>query len=482
MAVSLYTVRVVLAVLGAEDYGIYNVVAGVVVLFGFVNGAMASGTQRFLNFYLGRGDTERVRETYSASLVIHAIIALVFVVLAETVGLWFVGSKLNIPEGRHGAAMAAYQLATVTSILNILRVPYNAVIIAYERMDFFAYISIIEAVLKLAVVFLLRLGSADRLILYAALLAAVSAAILLAYGLFCKKNFEAARFMRVRNAPLVREMTAFSGWSLFGAAANVSCSQGTNIVLNVFTNVTVNAAMGIANQVNAAVYSFVSNFQTAFNPQIVKSWAAGDGEGFRRLLIRSSKYSFFLLWLIVLPLYVNADIVLLLWLGEVPEYAVQFVRLTLVWSLIESINGLLYMAINAAGRIKLYQIIIGCINILNVPLTIFAFSLGFAPEWLLYIRIGVNVIALGFRVVFCRRMVCLPVQQFFAESVFRPLLIVFVSSAMTIIAEKNIQGPYVSLFITSIVSLVSTSLLVFFVGMGRSERISVFARISGKFR
>ena len=472
MAVSLYTVRVVLNVLGAEDYGIYNVVAGVVVLFGFVNSAMASGTQRFLNFYLGRGDTERVRETYSASLVIHAIIALVFVMLAETAGLWFVGSKLNIPEGRHGAAMAAYQLATVTSILNILRVPYNAVIIAYERMDFFAGVSILEAVLKLAVVFLLRLGSADRLILYAALLAAVSAVILLAYWLFCKKNFEAARFMRVRNAPLVREMTAFSGWSLFGAAANVSCSQGTNIVLNVFTNVTVNAAMGIANQVNTAVYSFVSNFQTAFNPQIVKSWAEENRKYFIDLICGASKVAFFLLTFLAVPLLVNCEFVLSVWLGDVPEHSVRFVQLILVWSLIDSWNGPLYMSIQATGNIRKYQVLISLFIFMNLPLTIAAFLLGASPEWILVIRIATNLFNTVWRVFFLHPRIGLPRRRFAFGVLLRCSLVFAASLELTLLFGGLFYGGTVRFFMTCVFSVFLNAALIMAFGLSGQERKS----------
>ena len=356
LLVSLYTVRVVLNTLGAEDYGIYNVVAGVVVLFSFVNNAMATATQRFLNYSLGENDKKKTQEVYSASLIVHLGIAAIFVLLAETVGLWFVSNKLNIPEARRAATAIVYQFTIITTVFNILRVPYNAVIIAYEKMSFFAWLSILESLLKLAIVFLLVLSGIDRLVFYAFLMTAVALIILCFYKLYCNRTFEIARYSKVTDISLVKKILSFSGWSLFGAVANVANSQGTNIVLNMFTNVTVNAAMGIANQVNSAVYSFVGNFQTAFNPQIVKSYAEGKKEYFIDLVFRTAKVSFLLLNFMVVPLLLNAEIVLHIWLKSIPEYTIHFVQLILIWSLIDSWNGPLWMSVQATGNIRKYQI------------------------------------------------------------------------------------------------------------------------------
>lgn len=397
---------------------------------------------------------------------------MVFILLAETAGLWFLNAKLNIPAGRGAAAFWCYQAAVLATTAGIIRVPYNAVIIAYERMSFFAGLSVVEALLKLAVVFLLVVSPFDKLVAYSFLLAAVALLILAVYKLYCGRNFESARYKKSDDKGLGKELVSFSGWSLFGAAANVANSQGTNIVLNIFTDVTV----------NAAVYSFVSNFQTAFNPQIVKSWAVGEEKSFRRLLVRSAKFSFFLLWLIVLPLYVNAKFVLSLWLGNVPNHTVSFVRLILVWSLVESVNGPLFMAVQAAGKIRLYQVVIGAINLLNLPLTIIAFSIGASPEWLLYIRIVLNVGALVFRIVFCRRMIALPARLFFLESIFKPFLIALSSFALTIIVGKSVRGLWTPLVTTCAVSFLASSVLVLFVGMDKSERAAIFSKATGRFR
>lgn len=430
MLVSLYTVRVVLAELGAEDYGIYNVVAGAVVLFTFVNNAMASATQRFLSFSLGKGDLEQTREAFTAGFAIHLAIALLFVLAAETAGLWFVESTLNIPEARKSAASAVYQFTIAATVFNIIRVPYHALIIAHERMGFFAGVSVVEVALKIAVAFLLAVSPVDKLAFYAFLLAAVALVILLCYIAFCMSSFASARLKKPRDKKLAREMISFSGWSLFGATADMANSQGTNIVLNLFTNVTVSAAMGIANQVNAAVYSFVSNFQTAFNPQIVKSWAAGDQSVFFHLIYLTSKVSFFLLWFFALPLYLNAELILSLWLNEVPAYSVEFVRLILLCSLVDCLNGPLWMSVQAVGDIKFYQIFVSVLIALNLPFTALAFSFGASPEWLLYIRLFLLAVTTVWRVFYLRKKIRLPARHFFSGILLRCAFVLFVSFAL----------------------------------------------------
>lgn len=471
LLVSLYTVRVVLNTLGAEDYGIYNVVAGVVVLFSFVNNAMATATQRFLNYSLGENDKKKTQEVYSASLIVHLGIAAIFVLLAETVGLWFVSNKLNIPEARRAATAIVYQFTIITTVFNILRVPYNAVIIAYEKMSFFAWLSILESLLKLAIVFLLVLSGIDRLVFYAFLMTAVALIILCFYKLYCNRTFEIARYSKVTDISLVKKILSFSGWSLFGAVANVANSQGTNIVLNMFTNVTVNAAMGIANQVNSAVYSFVGNFQTAFNPQIVKSYASNDSGYFINLVCRTSKFSFFLLFFIAFPLYVNAEFILTIWLKNVPEFTVPFVRLILIWSLIEAINGPLFMAIQSTGKIKIYQLIVGMINLSNIPLLIFSFSVGGGPLWLMYIKISLNLFALVFRIYLCYKLIGLPVKRFVLDSLFRPFL-VCILSVICLLFCKQVLVFFKGLsfvFVTTIACFIFTCISIFIFGMTKTE-------------
>ena len=480
MLVSLYTVRVVLNTLGAENYGIYNVVAGVVVLFSFVNNAMATSVQRFLNFYLGKNDTEKTRNVYSASLVIHGIICLIFTVLAETVGLWFVNAKLNIPTGRSNAAFWCYQTAVITTLANIMRVPYNAVIIAYEKMSFFAGLSIVEAVLKLSVVFLLKITHLDKLVFYSFLLTGVSFVILAIYKFYCNKNFEIAHYRKNQDKGLGKELVSFSGWSLFGAVANVANTQGTNIVLNIFTNVTVNAAMGIANQVNAAVYSFVSNFQTAFNPQLVKNYAAGEKKELNQLIFRASKFSFLLLWLIVLPLSLNLETVLTLWLKNVPEYSVVFVQLILICSLVDCMTYPIAVAVQASGNIKFYQIIISCFIFANLPLSILFRFWGMSPYSVLFIRFFLCLFILVFRVLYLNFSQSFSVKNFIFQVLLRCAVIVAISFFITKLLTSHFSG--LGYFICScLFSVFSIIVLSFPILFTPEERKYAFSFIR-KFR
>ena len=480
MAVALYTVRAVLAALGAEDYGIYNVVAGVTVMFTFVNNAMASGTQRFLNFFLGKNDMERTNQVYSASLLIHFVVALMFVIVAESAGRWFVGRKLNIPDGRQDAAMTVYQITILTTVFSILRVPYYATVIAYEKMGFFAMLSIFEAFLKLAVVFLLHSSSFDRLVFYAFLLMMVALVITLVYKVYCNRMFPIANYRKLRDAGFVKEQLSFSGWSLFGAVANVANSQGTNIVLNMFTNVTMNAAMGIANQVNAAVYSFVSNFQTAFNPQIVKSWAEGNRKYFIDLICGASKVSFFLLTFLTVPLLVNCEFVLSVWLNDVPEYSVRFVQLILIWALIDSWNGPLWMAVHATGKIKKHEIIASVFTFSNLPIVILFFLFDARPEWVLGIRICVACAITVWRVFFLEKMIQISKCYFVFQVLFRSLSVFLSSLILTNMFAKVFTNGMLRLFVTCSLSIFFTLILIIFIGVSKYERHWCYRFIKNK--
>ncbi len=482
MLVSLYTVRVVLATLGAQDYGIYNVVAGVVVLFSFVNNTMAISTQRFLNFCLGKNDFKKTQQTFSASLVIHLALALIFVLLAESVGLWFVNSRLNIPPERHPASLWCYQLSVMTTVFNVLRVPYNAMIIAYEKMSFFAGMSIIEASLKLVAVYLLLIATADKLVVYSVLLTFLSIIILLCHKIYCSKKFESTHFHKVQDVSLVKELLGFSGWSLLGATANVANQQGTNIALNLFTNVTVNAAMGIANQVNSAVYSFVSNFQTAFNPQLVKSYAAGDYKNFHSLIIRSAKVSFYLLSLMVIPLYINCEYVLHLWLGIVPEHGVNFVRLILVWSLVDSVNAPLWMAMQAAGNIRKYQIIVSVLIFVNLPLSIVALTFNAPAEYVLVIRIVMAVIITVWRILFLGGRINLPMKGFLVGVLCRCSCVFFIALFLSLCISSRSAAGFGGLLVSCLGSVIVNLVTISLIGMTRSERGMVRNFIGSRYR
>lgn len=484
MLVSLYTVRVVLNVLGAEDYGIYNVVAGVVVLFSFVNNAMASSVQRYLTFFIGKNDAEKTQDVFSKSLVIHILICLILILLAETVGVWFLNTKLNIPAERSAAAFWCYQAAVITTLINIIRVPYNAVIIAYEKMSFFAWLGVIEAILKLAIVFLLIISPFDKLVAYSLLLTFVALVILAVYTLYCKRNFETAHYKKSSDKKLGKELISFSGWSLFGAAANVANNQGMNILLNLFTNVVVNAAMGIANQVNTAVYSFVGNFQTSFNPPLVKNYSSGNRNEFLKLLNRSSKWSFYLLWFITLPVFINCNYLLFLWLKNIPDYAISFVRLVLVLSLIDVFNNPLYTSINAFGNIKFYTLVISVFKFFPFLIVFILFKCGFPPEIVFYSQILCSFVVNTWRILYVNKKININLWNYLIDVILRCVLIVLITLPFSVFFHHflcNTQS-FSSLILSCLQTCSLNILVLYFIGFSKSERQYFIQLLKKKIR
>ena len=472
MSVSLFTSRIILQTLGVEDFGIYSVVGGVVVLFSFLNAAMSSATQRFLNFELGRGDAVQTARVFSMSMSVHFCIAGAVLVLAETLGLWFLNTQLNIPAGRMVAANWVYQFSIASTLLGIMLVPYNATIIAYERMGFYALMSVATAFLRLGIVFLLVFGNADKLILYAGLVLAVSVLTQIVHVAYCRRAFpQTARYTPFRDKKLFRELVSFSGWSLFGGVADIANSQGINMVINVFCGVAANAAMGIANQVNGAVYQFISNFQTAFNPQLVKSYATGDNARFINLIFRASKFSFFLALLPMLPVAANADFILYLWLGNVPEYVVEFAELTLAHSLVSSLAAPLWMSVQATGKIRNYQLIVGALTLANLPLAYAVLRLGFSPACALGVRVGMHVATCIWRVFYLRGKISLPARKFLVQVCGRAVLVIAFSAgaarlAFLVFPERGVA----QLIASSLCAIVALGIAILLFGLDKSER------------
>ena len=325
MVVSLYTSRVVLNALGVEDFGIYNVVGGVVAMFTVISGSLSAAISRFITFELGKGDGEGLKNTFSAAVTIQLLLSLVIVLLIESVGVWFLNAKMTIPADRLAAANWVLQFSIVTFVINLVSVPYNATIIAHERMSAFAYISIFEAVGKLAVAFLITVSPIDRLVFYAVLMCAVAVSVRLMYGRYCKRHFTECTYRFRWDKELLRRMSGFAGWNFIGAASAVLRDQGGNIVINLFAGPAVNAARGISVQVNNAVTGFVQNFMTALNPQITKSYASGDRDYMMTLIYQGARLSFYMLLLLSLPVLVNTHYILGLWLKTVPGHTVLFV-------------------------------------------------------------------------------------------------------------------------------------------------------------
>ncbi len=476
MIVTLYTSRIVLNTLGIDDFGIYNIIGGVIILFAFLNVAMSNTTQRFLSFDLGRNDMEQLKKTFSMSMTAHISIAVILFLLSETVGLWFINTQLNIPYERMNAANWVYQFSILTFIFQIIRVPYNASIIAYERMSFYAYISIIEVILKLAVVFLLQQGGFDKLIFYSVLLFIVSIIILYAYKFYCNKKFTISKYIFFWDGNLYKNIMSFSGWSLMGSVASISSSQGINILINIFFGVAVNAAMGIANQVNGALNSFVVNFQTAFKPQIVKSYAEGDKKYLTQLILQTSKFSFFLLFIVSIPILINTDFVLKLWLKQVPEYAVEFCQLIIVYSLMESISGPLWMSVQATGNIRNYQIIISLLFILNLPVSYVFLKLGYNPPVVMFVKIIVDAIVLSTRIIFLKSLLKVSVKQFLQEVFLKIILVVSIVIPISILVKTKFDG-WIQVIITTSVSILLTALGIYWIGMRKNERTFIKSAI-----
>jgi O-antigen/teichoic acid export membrane protein len=470
MLVSLYTSRVILNTLGVEDYGIFNVVGGVVTMFAFFNSAMSSATQRFLSFEIGKGDFIQLRKTFNATQIIHIGIAILIFILAETIGLWFVKTYLVIPPERLEAAIWVYHFSVLSFMVSVIQIPYNATIIAHERMNVYAYVSIIEVLLKLLIVFMLTWITYDKLKLYGILHFSVVFLIAAIYGIYTRKNFEESKFEIVRDKKTYKTLVSYSGWSLFGNIAGVAQGQGINIILNMFYGPVVNAARGVAMQVQGAVNSFVSNFQMAVKPQIIKYYAVNEKEYMTSLIIQSSKYSFYLLFLLSIPIILEVDQILKLWLVNVPSYAPIFTILVLVIVLVTSISGPLMTAVQATGKIAVYQAVIGTLLFMTFPISYFFLKIGYPPEVTLYITIVIEVIALIFRFYFLKRLINFPVFHFIKDVIIRNISVILLSVFVPLIVKKLLDENLWRLLIIVCVSLIWGLIVIYFAGLNRSEQ------------
>lgn len=470
MAVSLYTSRIVLNTLGVEDFGIYNVVGGFVTMFGFLNSAMASATQRFLSFEIGRKDLIQLRNVFSMSVNIHFIIAFVILLLAETIGLWFVNTQLTIPPERMIAAQWVYQFSILALMVNIVSVPYNAIIIAHERMNVFAWVSILEVSLKLLIVFMLVWFGFDKLKLYAVLVFGVALVIRLIYGFYCSYNFRESKFRYYWDKPLFKTLINYAGWNLWGSIAGILYGQGVNILLNIFFGPIVNAARGIAYQVRGAVNQFVFNFQMAMRPQIIKSYASNDLKYMHQLIYQGAKYSFFLLLALSLPILLETEIILKLWLKIVPEYTVIFTQLIIINILIDSISGPLMTAAQASGKIKLYQGVVGGLLMLNLPISYLFLKLGHQPEVTLYISIIMSIVALIVRLKIVSQLVNLSITDYIKNVIFPIIPVIILSFIIPYVIINLITENFIRLLITGFSSITCTFITIYLFGLRKDEK------------
>lgn len=477
MAVSLYTSRVVLNTLGFEDFGLYNVVGGFIALFSFLNGAMASATQRYLNFELGRKEEGNLQAVFAMSVHIHAIISFLVLLLAETFGLWFFYNYLNIPDERFSAALWVYQFAICSTIASIMSVPYNAAIIAHEKMSAFAYISILEVILKLLIVYLLLIADMDKLKLYAILMFVVQSFITLIYLIYNVRHFHETRYRFVWQKDLFYEMSSFAGWNLFGNLAAVAFTQGINILLNIFFGPVVNAARGISVQVQNALRGFCQNFQTAVNPQITKSYASHDLSYMHHLIFISSKFSFYLLFFFVLPILLETHQILVWWLKDYPQHTLEFTRLILFITLIDALGNPLIQASLATGKIRIYQSVIGSVLLLIVPVSYVVLKLGGQPELVYVVHLIIVLICQCIRLWLVRPMVQLSFREY-TRKVVLPLLKVFILALpLPVFVLLFFENESWRCFLVFVISFFSVGLSIYGVGLTNSERRFVQERI-----
>ena len=405
MAVGLYTVRAILDLLGVVDYGIYNVVGGVVSMFSFLNSTLATSSQRYFSIELGKGDMKRLNQWFCLNITAFSIFILIFLVVAETIGLWFVNYKMTIPEERMFAANVVYQLSILTFCIHFFNIPYNALIIAHEKMRAFAYISIVEAAAKLVIVYILSIITWDKLVVYGLLMFLTSCGITSSYIIYNRLHFSESRFRPYWNKREMAEMLGFSSWHLLGTFSVVVRSQGINILLNLFFNPAVNAARAVAFQVYHAISQLSGNFFTAVKPQIYKSYAKKEYNELFKLIVRSSIITSLLVSILIYPFLANTPYILSLWLKEVPQYAVVFTQLIMINGLIDSVNGPTAAAMLATGKIRNYELIVGGAIIMNLPISYAALKLGAEPTATMLVSISISIITAIIRAYLLSRAV-----------------------------------------------------------------------------
>lgn len=483
MFVGLYASKVLLNTLGVEDYGLYNVVGSIVTMFSFLNATLSTSTQRFLNIELGKKDDGDAKNVFGCSLLLHIILALIVLFLTETVGLWYVMEKLVVPAGRETAAMLVYQCSVISICIQIIQLPFMSTIIAHERMNIYAYVSIYEGLAKLGVLFAIQLLPYDNLVLYALLLLCVQISVALIYNIYSQKNFKEAGFHTYYEKKLFRDMLGFSGWNVVGNVATVCNSQGLNMIMNLIFGTVINAARGIAFQVNALVHQLIGNFQLAVKPQVIKYYAAGQKDEMAKLVFNAAKYSACLVIIAAVPLMLEIRPVLKLWLGDYPEYTVVFTQLILLRSVITSMTGNIVMVVHASGYLKNVGLFSGGILLLVLPTSYFLLRMGFPP----YIPFIVNIVAaLGdafFELFWMRHYIGFPMKLFYTK-VYLPVFTLF---AITFSLSYGLHclmadfNEYARMVIVSTFSVFVSGILILKFGISKTMRENIIKKVTKKF-
>ncbi|MDY2942993.1 MAG: oligosaccharide flippase family protein [Paludibacteraceae bacterium] len=482
MAVNLYTSRVILHALGVEDYGIYNAVAGVVAMFSMVSLSISGAISRFLTFALGQSDDTKVARVFCTSLIIQIIIACLVVLLVEIIGVWFLNAKMTIPTGREIAANWLLQIALVTFVFNLWSTPYNACLIAHEKMNAFAFIGIFEGCANLGVAFLVGYAPFDKLIYYALLLCLVAIITRVVYALYCKRHFTECTFRWVFDKSLFKEMFAFAGWNFIGATSGLFRDQGINILFNVYYGPVVNAARGLAIQVQTAVTKFSQSFFTAVKPQIVKSYASAYYEDAHNLVMRSSRLGFIVLMFLIVPIISETEFILNIWLEEVPEHTIAFVRIILLCTLIDSISHPLIELMFATGNIKKYQIVVGSVNLLNFPAAWMVLLFGGSSEIAQATIIIFSLVALLLRVKMLKSMTGFPAKSFLVTTILRCFFLLLLSVVAAVIVLYFLDYGIVRFCISMIVIEGMIIISTYCLGLNKGEKKYIVNKIKSIFR
>lgn len=484
MLVGLYTSRILLQALGVEDYGIYNVVGGFVFLFSLISASLQGSVGRFLTFELGKGDFRKLKTVFSTSFYVMVGLAVLIVLFTETLGIWYLYHKMVIPPERMSAAVCCFHLSVASFVLSLISTPYSSSIISHEKMGMYAYISILEAGFKLLISYAIMISPIDRLVFYAVLLFVVSLFNQMICWLYCKLKFDECTLSPVFEKALFKQIFGFAGWNFIGSSAGILRIQGASILLNIYGGPAINAANGIANSICGVVSNFVGNFTQAFNPQITKRYAAGEYDSLMKLLIYGSKYSFYLMFLLALPIMLNARFILQLWLGIVPDYTVEFTRWILVFLLAETISRPIITAKNATGRIRNYQIVVGSILLLMLPISYVGLELGASYAFVPFANAFTAILAIFARMYMLRGDFPMWSSKVYFKKVFLNVIAVsFMASLLPFVCYYFLPYGWLNFATTTFISIVSSLFSIWYIGCDSNERTylcSAFKKIKKK--
>ena len=481
LLISLYTSRIILSTLGIEDYGVYNVIGGFVGMFNILTSSFNAAISRFITFGLGKRDLDHLQRTYSSSIIIQITMAVLIGILIEIIGIWYLNNKINIPHERITAAFWILQFSIVTFGLALISVPYNAEIIAHERMDVYAWFSILDALIALAIVLLLKIVPFDKLILYGALCMASSLLMRILYALYCRHHFEECRFKLTFDKAILKDLGGFAGWNLVGQIAFIFNTMGVNLLINSFFGVTFNAARGVADRVNGLAGKFTGSFMTAMEPQITKTYAENDLQSMHTIVFRGTRLAAYLMIILAIPICLETKYLLNLWLVEVPEHAVSFARLTVAASLIGVVGRPLIIAQHATGKIKRYEIRNALFEFWVFPLTWFAFKMGLTAEWSYYISLLVYFLLLFFRIYLVKSDIQLPWKSYIQNVIFKVALVSALSIIPPTIILLSMKESFWRLILVTLASTLSLGGLIYWQGIDDEERSAFILFIKEKW-